>query len=910
MKELLTAVREGRHGDVPALLARLDLAQRRLALTELKTLRKEVRGWDWHERTRIQKAVLVAGAGCHTGAAGCATWIGARELREWVHSPYPWVLEVLADRDPAWLADLAQRLAARSVDSEAEYRLVLELVRRADCPLPTSDGIVRGWAERITSARWQHQQRQPLAGLLRAEPHLDVLARHLLDMPELPVTVSWTSASEPDDHWPSALTALAAEGLLDRGMVLDRCVNRLLRGGKTADLRFCLLLLRGLQPTAQEETERVADWIAMAADGPSTVAGHAQEVLARLDGRGELSAHQLADVSGPVLFRTEKKLVRAQLVLLGKVLRRDASAAEQLLPVVAEAFGHPDIAIQERALKIAARHLPAAPPAVREELAYSAAQLGPVHRTLATAVFGELLDDGTADDAYEEILPPAPPLRRLDPAPASTAALVEQVVALLRSRSQQVTDFEWVLDGLIRRAHADRPALADALRAALAGHWWGESTEQDTVDRHFARDPDGLQLVTASLLERVSLRAIHDGRTRGTATGTCSHAALDGVLSARMWEAAAAVRTGELPFLLATPTWHTGSLDPVELIERLRVYRQLEVTPGPADFGQALLRVRRTGGHEAAVQAALLGTAEGDRLAAWIRAGTSVAPALRPREEVDEHPARTWLQRSTTGTRRALLAARERRSVQQDFPRAFHWLGRPDLPEQQHCYHYGGHSMRWFATLPEDGETLAAWLLPALMTRGDERQGSAWPLPALVESGGRAGTAVHLAVAQGLGATNPEARLSAVDALLVLAAQDRLDTDLLGRELAGLIGSRRVAPGRLAESARTTATTGAYRTVLAVLASVLPALLAHDRPPRGLIDLLAVAAECAERCGPARTGPIPGLAATAGRGGSTQLVRQAARLETAWGQGARDQRASREQCSSRDEGVARRAGRA
>ncbi|MEU2023854.1 hypothetical protein ABZ565_17130 [Streptomyces sp. NPDC016469] len=62
---------------------------------------------------------------------------------------------------------------------------------------------------------------------------------------------------------------------------------------------------------------------------------------------------------------------------------------------------------------------------------------------------------------------------------------------------------------------------------------------------------------------------------------------------------------------------------------------------------------------------------------------------------------------------------------------------------------------------------------------------------------------------------------------------------------------------------------------------VLPALLARERAPRGLSDLLAVAAECAEHSGPPKTGPVPGLAETAARGGTCQLARQAIRLETA-----------------------------
>ncbi|MFF1921149.1 DUF6493 family protein [Streptomyces sp. NPDC058221] len=880
MKELLTAVREGRHDDVPALLAPLGRAERRLALAELKALRTQARGWDRHERNKTLKAVLVAGAGCHTGPAGCATWIGARELREWAHSPYPLVLAVLADRDPAYLTDLVRRLAARSVDSEAEYRLVVELARMADCPLPVSDGMVRGWAERITTARWQ-QPRRPLVDILRAEPHLDVLAPHLLEMPELPAAVAWGGDPATDGHWPSALSALAAECVLDRSALLDRCTTRLLRGGKTADLRFCLLLLRSLEPTAQEEAERVADWIALAGDGPSPVAGHAQEVLSRLDGHGRLSVAQLADASSPVLFRTEKKLVRSQLVLLGKVLRRDPSAAGQLLPVVAEAFGHPDIGVQERALKLTARHLASSPPALREELAFSASQLGPVHRSAARALFGDLLDAGPAGDAYEEILPTAPVPRRLDPAPETAAELVEDVVSLLRSGSREVADFERALDGLIRCAHTGRTALTDALRPALADQWWAGSGRQDEAPLPSSRNLDGLHIVAAALFGRTSEQTIAAGRTRWTATGSCFHAALDGAMLARLWEAAAAIRAGRLPFLLATPTWHTGSIDPMELVGRLRRYQALGVGPGPADFAQALLRVRRSGGQEAAARATGLGSAEGDRLAAWLRADEPVAPALRPYVEDEAPPGQGWLQQSAAGARRMLLATRERLAIQQEFPRAFHWLGRPHAPGQQQCYHWGTGAPQ-LAVLPEDAETLAAWLLPSVATCADDQRGGASILPALVETGGPPGRSLHLALAYALGARYPEDRLSAVDTLLILAAGGRLDAPLLGDELAVLIDRGLVKPGRLAASAGSAAATGAYRTVLSVLVKALPTLLAREPAPRGLNDLLAVAAECAEHGGAPGTGPIAGLAAVAARGGSTQLVRQAARLESAW----------------------------
>lgn len=880
MNTLMDAVREGRLDDIRPLLARLDRGERRAALDELKVLRKEARGWSWGERTRVRKAVLVAGAACHNGAAGCAAWLGARDMRDWTHSPYPWVLEVLGDRDPAWLADLARRLAARAVESDAEYRLVVELSRRADCPLPASDGMVRAWAERVNGTRWRSGPRMPLVDALRADTHLDVLVPHLLTMPELPSAVAWVDSRSPAGYWPAALTALAAQGVLDRGTLLDSCVTRLLRGGKPIDLRFCLLVLRGLEPTAQEEAERAADWMAMAADGPSTVAGHAQEVLARLDTQGALSVRQLAEVSGAVLFRTEKKLVRAQLVRLGKVLRRDPSTADELLPVIAEAFAHPDTDTQERALKLVARALPAASPAVREEAALMASRLGPMQRRSALAVFGELPADESAGGVYEEILPPPPVPRRLGSAPVSLAELTEEVVALLRSAPDDVTAFERALDGLIRCAHSGRKELARALEGVLGGQWWA-SLPRDEVDRRMSRDHDDLHIVTASLLGRLSQRAVRDGQAGRSAAGSCCHAALDGILYARLWEAAAEIRTGRLPHLLATPTWDTGTIDAAELVERLRRYQALGVTAGPVDFAQALLRVRRTGEEEAAVRAAALGTAEGDRLAAWLREDEPVAAVVPRPVETDVPVARDWLRQTVTEVRRRLLATRENRVVQQRFPRAFHWLGRPHSPRNQHCYHWDVWSPRWIATLPEDGETLAAWLLPSVTTCVEEQRGGGRLLPALAEAGGPAAGATHLALGYGLGARYAEDRLAAVDALLVLAARGRLDAELLGSELTALLEDEAVKAGRLADSARTAADTGAYRTVLSVLVAVLPALLARERAPRGLSDLLAVAADCAERCGPPASGPVPGLAAVAARGGTTQVVRQAIRLEAA-----------------------------
>ncbi len=95
---------------------------------------------------------------------------------------------------------------------------------------------------------------------------------------------------------------------------------------------------------------------------------------------------------------------------------------------------------------------------------------------------------------------------------------------------------------------------------------------------------------------------------------------------------------------------------------------------------------------------------------------------------------------------------------------------------------------------------------------------------------------------------------------------------MLGRELAETVRVGAVKPNRLAESVREASRTGAYATVWSVLSVALPQLLNATRT-RGLPDILAVAAECAQRSG--ARGPIPEVTAIADRPGSSRLVKEA-----------------------------------
>ncbi|NEB01152.1 DUF6493 family protein [Streptomyces sp. SID13726] len=883
MSELLDAVRAGRTAEVVSLLDGMTDTERRVVFPELKALRKELRPNRWSpEANRAHPALHAAGAACQTGAAGVASWLVASDMR-WSQASPGLLLHLLGDRDPDWLADVAHRLAQRPTGTNVPYELMAGLVQLAGCPAPTTEAYVQGWVWHI-GRTWR--QGDVLVDRLRKEVHLPVLVAALFETDEVGSSLWWLGKEGPNS-WTGALAQLADEGVLERQALLDACVARLLRGGPTAGLRVCLRLLNDLSLSRAEERERTADWLALTSDAISVVASHAQSVLSALALEGELLPRRLAEMSEAVLFRTEKKLVRAQLVLLGKVLVRDPATADELLPGAAQAFGHPDPDVQERALKLVERHAgKAGTDAVRKELAVSAEQLIPVLRARAVGTLGAASMPAETLP-YEEVLPPAPEPTRVAPGPRSTAELVEEISALVAAE-QDVSAFERTLDGLVRHAYDDQEALVEALDPVLRRYWWyvPDPASSRRADDHFGRPhglaggSDALELLLATLSGKVLTSTLHSLLRRRATSSACAHAPLALAFDSRIEEIAHRTRTDPLPFLLSTPSWSTGLLEPDELVDRLDGYRDLGARPSEADFAQALLRVRRgarSAATAAADRAAALGTAEGTRLARWLTA---------------ERPAPATGRRRTAGSR-ILLELGELEEFQGDFPEDVRQLGRPVTVSgaRWYCGHWSDEVRRhWLAMLPEHRELVAARLLHDLSTVAvDEARGVAAVLPLLAESGGEAGEAVHLCLAYGLGARYPEDRLAAVDALLVLAARGQLDADRLGADLGQLVRRGAVKATRLAESVRAAAATGAEATVWRILRHTLPILLADlatggtvgggNPASRGLGELLGAAAECAERSG--ARGELPHLARAADRRGSSRLVTQARRLRGA-----------------------------
>ncbi|MFJ9444073.1 DUF6493 family protein [Kitasatospora sp. NPDC101235] len=882
--ELLTAVRSGRLAWIPELLAALDAAQRRACLPALKELRKELRQ-DWsRERAEISARLLVAGVGCHAGPAGAATWLAGSDFssRDWARNS---VLHQVVEAQPVeWQVEVVTRLAARPVRSwgSSMYPVMEAVVRRTGCEVPRGEAFVRGWMDRTNDLGGA---RPPLAEKLREDAFTPVLVPELFELADISWPLTFRLSPRPGDVWTEAIGELAAAGVVDRAEVLDRCLARLLRGGKPADQRAFLEVLRALDPTPEEYAARVRDVVALL-DGPSVLAGHAQEVLAGLDEAGLIEPEVLTEASAVVLFRSEKKLVRAQLAWLEKAARRAPERSGPVVLAAAEAFGHPDAAVQERALNVVARHLKTAGEAVVAELRIAAETLNPVHHQRAGELFGAPVggDEDDPDTGWNELLPPAPEPRPLGAPIGSAAELAEELSALLASREPGVAAFERVLDGLVRLTHRDRKALAEAMEPVRRVHpWRGTGSWGDCTPREI------LYVVAAVAGETPPWKLwdyLAKGRSPLRGARTTVHGA---VLAVRLEEAAWQVLQARLPYLLATPTDATGALGAAVLVERIAGYEAADVKPGKADLSQALLRVGPATDETVLKAADALTSPAGRRLAHWLRTGglpgqpserVLFAPGKGLRR-ANVHGDRWWEEIERIAVAQPGIGAGPKGPDGERLTAELRALldgTEPSVARARKVYDWSWRAIdHWFAMLPWHREELAArWLDPFAECADRDERGAARHLPLLAEAGGPAGLALHLALAYGLGARHTEDRTAAVDALLVLAARGDLDGALLGRELGALVACGTVMAGRLGAALTLAAETGARGTVWSVLGPALPGLLGADLSTRGLGDLIALATDCARRTG--ARGPVAEVTAVAERGGSGRVVKEARAL--------------------------------
>ena len=151
-----------------------------------------------------------------------------------------------------------------------------------------------------------------------------------------------------------ALTKLLSDnysGFRDR--VLTECLQAMLRDFSPANTRIFHTLYRGMHPTEAENLSRFGTLVSVLGASPSTSVGLAQDMLTPLIPQlDQEQAAELMDASATVLLRTEKKVLRAQLRLLTKLVKTRPECAAQVSAPVADAVNTLPLDVQSTARKL------------------------------------------------------------------------------------------------------------------------------------------------------------------------------------------------------------------------------------------------------------------------------------------------------------------------------------------------------------------------------------------------------------------------------------------------------------------------------------------------------------------------------------------------------------------------------
>ncbi|MWA03475.1 hypothetical protein F8568_024460 [Actinomadura sp. LD22] len=858
-------------GRVMNLVRKLDAAGRKEVADRLPGRLKELRDASkWGELERgFHEPLILAGAGTIGGAAAAAAWLCRREFDTWWLRSQGRELRrdldvVTADRPVQWRADVGRRVAERIRVSDfteqvlPRWHMAAGLTLSAGAEPPAADGFVVMWASGGADTK-----------ALADDPFLDALVPRLFEADGVGAALAFdrSTAQRVKERrtWADALTELAAAGRVPRGTLIDGCVRRFLRGGTPHELRWFAQLHELLEPTDDEVAARVRDYARLLPAAPSTIADLALRAVRRADELERVDEPLFEEAAGAVLFRPETKLIRAGLTWLDRTARK-RGRVDAALRAVTAAFTCDSLDLRERAVKIAVRHAGKASAETGEQVRGAASGLpGPLRDTIAAA-FGEV----EAEAPLPVGSPPFTP--REMPAPiASPAEMAAEFDALSRTEQPDWLAVERFLAALVAFAHEDAGAARDALRPVVAPMSW-------LIDPHIGLgvyEGDWPVSAVRSLFvpkAPTRLAAALASFVKGWARKgeTVFDPAMDRFLALRGREIAASV--GKVPVLLAAPTTASGHIDPAVLVERLERFEAAGAEPGRAELAQAMLRVPREIDAAAAARAGNLVSPAGRAMAAWLAAGPPADPDVRC--EVLEKPAATVGDRTLRLPSRILSVVAMPGDSDVAHLCAFPEEGWRDFGQPSYRSTYAW----WPGVTPSHREIAAAHLVPYQVRLTDENMSQGATMLALAEAGGPAGAATGTLLALTLANRHERHRADAVDALLTLSARGILPAAETGVAAGRLAAFDRIKFGRVVKALTAAADAGALSDVWTLIAAALPEVLPApgERAPAGLPDLLALGTRAAETTG--ARGTVPALEAVAGRGGSSRLVKEAARL--------------------------------
>jgi Family of unknown function (DUF6493) len=193
------------------------------------------------------------------------------------------------------------------------------------------------------------------------------------------------------DQWADALVVLVAGGHLDRGRLIDECLDAFLRDFPPNHVGWYASLHDRLAPAPDEAAARSPRYLALLAANSKPGISLGQRICAELLDAGRLEPAAFLAASGATLLFPQKSVATAQLKLIGKLAAGKSAAGtpsvrELALATAAQAFAHQREDVQSAALKLIGKHGLPTDGALRATVIELAAALSPVLQPDAKAL--------------------------------------------------------------------------------------------------------------------------------------------------------------------------------------------------------------------------------------------------------------------------------------------------------------------------------------------------------------------------------------------------------------------------------------------------------------------------------------------------------------------------------------------
>ena len=598
---------------------------------------------DWR-LPRLTAGLAVLGLGRQKSHLG--TWF-ADDLRDMPQR----VTQVLNDRRPPWLADWIKRESRPSsnvtIRGIVTWPVERALIRSGALPPDTSDGYIERFAGDLPGFVANSKDFEVTTDTLPKQPVTLVAA--LLADPELLTHEIWrlfevqtTAFDYSWSPWQPALCELIGQSQLDRRRMLEVSVRAMGAPFRPTARAGYVSFHVALNPTIDERAELVSEYLSLLANDSPLVAGAAIGAVEELAKAKRLNAEAFLNACSP-LFRLAKKGPPSKaLKLIKKLLKAHPSCRSLAARVLPVGLGHESPDVQGEALDLLESMTDELTGEIQESIASFTEQVAAALRSrleaLTTSAVAEqskpVVAPVAASKASQDVIDvslelqaatgitaarqaivdeadpfPVPIDPRMVPRrdPAQTVQPIKSLDELIDSisafieRVDDVMEAERILDGIFR-FRLEKPADFEHRVAPLKKRIEAKSEPYSGSVLDVAADAGLSQVIRCWL----HLPEIHRewGGWLHSSTRFLRMRTQELLFCFDLDRQFSSIALSQLPSL-SLPTHRDGWLDPVELVRRIKVYRDSSDREWGLhkivclDLAQALLRLTPDGRSEA-----------------------------------------------------------------------------------------------------------------------------------------------------------------------------------------------------------------------------------------------------------------------------------------------------------------------